>query len=240
MSSQRILSLCLGLAVLVLFGCSGNIVDPEGSTRRDKIGSLSHTLDRDEFGVSTPCYFPLHEGDRWVYLKTGDQLSPLVGSEAVVVRVTESHQMGEDQTVYHLDNYMFPLSGQPTQFYNQSPGEAFEVVQEETGLWYPWWKFSLPVETPILIPDLYTDCLHGSIGIYLGGPTTITVPAGTFERSVTIHYSSTPCADNGLVHEVFAPEVGLIERTTTSFVGEVTWSLVYAYVGGQEWGLPED
>jgi hypothetical protein len=236
MSTQRILSLCLGLSALVLFGCSDSIVDPESSMPREEIGSRSQTLDRQGFGDLTRCFFPLHEGDRWIYrisrLSDQDQGG---GVEIEEVQVTGGYPMGDYQ-VFQLDNYLFPVSGGGIEFCNAEPGHAMEVVGEDLGLWYPWCQFG-PEELPIELPGSGDDCVHGSTGRYVG-LDTVTVPAGTFHRAATILYDSSPCADNGFAREVFAPEIGLIERTTTTFLGQVTWKLVYANVGGQEWGTP--
>lgn len=56
------------------------------------------------------------------------------------------------------------------------------------------------------------------------------------EAPINLPEFAADCADFGLVREVFAPGIGLIERTVVSLRGEETWSLAYAEVGGRVWG----
>lgn len=228
------LALCLAGAALTSVGCSENLIDPETSARTTELGLASRPTGGE--AISSPSYFPLHDGDRWVYAVTESSYDEERGGQIVEVNITGSRTIGERQ-VYHLDNYMFPISDNQTEFFNELPGHATELMGRQSGLWYPWSQFGA-TDVRISIPEFGDDCLHGSQGMYVR-LSTVRVPAGTFQQAATIRYDSTPCVDLGLAREVLAPEVGLIERTVTTFVGEVTWSLVYANVGGKTWGDAE-
>jgi hypothetical protein len=223
------------MATLTSFGCGGNLIDPETSARTAELGSASRPTGSEEIGSlkDPPSYFPLHDGDRWVYVVTESPHNQQGGGQVAEVNITGSHTIG-DRQVYHLDNYMFPISDNQTEFFNELPGHATELMGRQSGLWYPWSQFGA-TDVRISLPEFDDDCVHGSEGLYVG-LSTVSVPAGTFHQAATIRYDSTPCADLGLAREVLAPEVGLLERTVTTLVGEVTWSLVYAKVGGKTWG----
>jgi hypothetical protein len=196
-------------------------------------------------------YFPLHEGGVWIYVlenapeelvrhyerQDGVQLiDDVLVAEVAIAGV---RMMGERQ-VFDVGNYLFPYASHEVRFFNESPGLAMELVAGEPALWYPWHQFADGDPARILLPENSTDCIHGSEGIYPGFLFTTHVPAGTFRRTATIHYYERPCGNAGVVTEVFAPGVGLIQRTVMTPHGPRAWSLAYAAVGGRRWGtMPE-
>ena len=59
-----------------------------------------------------------------------------------------------------------------------------------------------------------------------------TVPAGEFWNALAIRYPAANCADAGLDSEVYAPYIGLVERTSITIAGPRRMQLIYARVGG--------
>jgi hypothetical protein len=229
------LAILVVLAQLLVAGCGDNTAEPDISLVAGHGGSsfaesAGQTIA--EAALSGE-YFPLNEGDHWVYRITEDSGQRLDFPEVVEVRVVASRTLG-GHLVYDFDSYLYPFSSEQVRFFRGPDGEAFEMLGSRIGVWYP--GSFLIVETPIRIPALRDDCIHGTRGTYLGNYDTVTVPAGTFERSVRLHYSWSPCKGIGLSEEILAPEVGLIQRTVSTTPGtEVTWSLVSAVVGGRSW-----
>jgi len=60
------------------------------------------------------------------------------------------------------------------------------------------------------------------------------VVADRGKEGIEIEYSLGSCLDAGLLRDVYVPSVGLKERTTVTFVGPVTWTLVSARIAGQQ------
>ena len=237
---QAALPPILGLVLLLQPGCNAHTTEPSSSSATDDLALIAGPL-MDPTAAEpedSPSYFPLHKGDFWMYVVTSSGGGPGGRGTPEVAEVTVTGYVRIGETVlYQVENYLFPVSDRRAYFINRSPGETREVVNESSGLWYPYWRFSMPEETLIKLPSFYDDCVGGSSGSS-SRPGTVTVPAGTFEGAATISYDTIPCGDRGFVREVLAPGVGLIQRTITSFVGEVTWSLAYAEVGGRVWGNP--
>ena len=48
----------------------------------------------------------------------------------------------------------------------------------------------------------------------------------------SLRYSDSICADAGIVADFFAPDIGPVSRSETSFAGPVSYELVYARVNG--------
>jgi hypothetical protein len=57
------------------------------------------------------------------------------------------------------------------------------------------------------------------------------VPAGSFNSALEIRYRSYACRDRGIEQEFYLDNIGLLQRTITTFAGPRTFELVYARVG---------
>jgi hypothetical protein len=85
-------------------------------------------------------YFPLHVGDRWVYVRTdihgigGDPQQPY---PMIEVRVTESYR-SEGREIFVVENYGFGLTTGEMAFFNNPAGQTVELNRDEVGVWYPW------------------------------------------------------------------------------------------------------
>lgn len=58
------------------------------------------------------------------------------------------------------------------------------------------------------------------------------LPAGDFENALRVRYPAANCADAGLSSDLFAPYIGLVERTSITIAGPRKMELIYARVGG--------
>jgi hypothetical protein len=58
--------------MLMFLGCSENVIEPENAARKAEIGSVPQPSGGELVGslADHHSYFPLHEGDRWVYMVT--------------------------------------------------------------------------------------------------------------------------------------------------------------------------
>ena len=64
------------------------------------------------------------------------------------------------------------------------------------------------------------------------------VPAGIFAPALRIEYSPANCADAGFEHELFAADVGLVERTIVTIAGPRRFVLIAAQVNGKRITAP--
>jgi hypothetical protein len=176
-------------------------------------------------------YFPLHESDRWVYVQAADAQGITHDSQSLrkaeEVRITGSYS-SEAGRVFQMANYTFGIASDPIEFLGGSlNGQVVELMGGQSGTWY---RFTVGAE--VRIPEFGNDCIRGSKGAVVR-QITGDVPAGRFANCVEIVYSTIPCMDLGLASEVFAPGIGLIERTLRVAGGGLqTWQLKYAEVNG--------
>jgi hypothetical protein len=205
----------LALAALMTFALSGvgNAIDPP----------------------TIRAYFPLHDRDQWSYIlekETEHGINPpmeTIPGPIEDVRVKSSYRNEAGREVFVLSNYIFQLGSGDTQFMATplSP-EVLELSGNQAEVWYRFMQGSA-----ISIPDFASDCIHGSLGTVIRQVDT-GVPAGFFRNCLVVRYDQSPCVKAGLVKEVFAPEVGLIQRVITNSDGSMeTWSLNRAQVGGR-------
>jgi hypothetical protein len=173
-------------------------------------------------------YFPLHEGYRWVYTKTGP-----TGTTTWQASVVEADGSLPRGGFHLLTGYFF---GPPRTVHSDARGRVTETDfnREKTFLWYQlgasvgttWeleWAPS-PLMTPI------AGCIAGSKLRIVSRDETVTVPAGEFHGVVHIEFRA-PCVDAGITGEWFAPGVGLVRRIETTIAGPVTSELTQADLG---------
>jgi hypothetical protein len=187
--------------------------------------------------------FPLSIGDTWNYETASRRLAQ--------VRITDRFQY-RDHEVYRVQGYLFGFSDADVLFFSDrngmiaelnpglasvgdAPGRPHTVLPLISGIWYPWSDLGRRVQIPQFAPD----CIHGTSGEMKNGDL-VEVPAGEFTDALTIRYDTHPCADQDLISESFAPGIGLVARTVSTFVGEERWALTSAMVSGLAIGLPGD
>jgi hypothetical protein len=149
-----------------------------------------------------------------------------------------------------VENYMFPGSDRDVLFYNDPCAKTCEVnphflghegrphpTRPLRGPWYPC-QYGCKLGETIELPQMDSDCVHGTRGhvTKIGAP--ITVPAGTFPWSITITYDEWPCCDDQVLTETLVPKVGLVHRTVARLPGVQEWSLCFAVLNGKVLGSP--
>jgi hypothetical protein len=179
-------------------------------------------------------YFPLHENNRWIYVQApavnGFDHQTLSLRKTEEVQISRVSNIPDEGRVFELTNYTFGLGADPVSFLGGGSmnGPVVEWMGGQAGTWY---RFE--VGNQIEIPAFGNDCVRGSKGAVVRLVDRETL-AGRFANCVEIVYSTNPCMDLGLASEVFAPGIGLIERTLRTKGGSElqTWQLKFAQVNG--------
>ncbi|MBI1357516.1 MAG: hypothetical protein GC160_24510 [Acidobacteria bacterium] len=166
-------------------------------------------------------HFPLHVGDSWTYVLEGRT----AGDEARSIVISETAERN-GVTYYRLEGW--PTIGSALIRLN-SRGQLV-ALDQETGAEKLWYDFAAPVRAS-WTPETGDECT-GQASV-VDRNAKVETPAGTFEGALEIHYEGSPCADAGVVSEIFAPGVGLLQRTETTIAGPLTWQLTRAQVGGR-------
>jgi len=176
-------------------------------------------------------YFPLQVGNEWLYTADSFEVGAMVHPQPQLVRVVCGHEQ-DGMRVCSIDNYGFGAMDGTLSFYSCGCN-LFELG--DTGQVGCWYNFASQPDFPVSLPLLGSDCIHGLQGRAVeGGP--VTVPAGTFNRTITIVYTTRPCEDAGWVSETFAAPVGLIQRQELTFAGTIVWQLQWATINGFTFG----
>ncbi|MDX2268691.1 MAG: BsuPI-related putative proteinase inhibitor [Bryobacter sp.] len=168
-------------------------------------------------------YLPLAAGNLWIYREaaTGTEFS---------IRVAEPFAIG-NQIYYSVRGYAKqPLLVRSTEdgslvWYNQE-AEREENLSSFAQLPGIWWN------APFRFCE-QDGQREDSREAYVG-------PAGRFSAVATLKYRSYGCADEGVLEEVFAENVGMLRRVHQSIAGPRSFDLVYARVGRAEFhGAPQ-
>jgi hypothetical protein len=179
-------------------------------------------------------YFPLHDSNRWVYVQASTDQGFTHGTAALrkaeEVRVAAAYD-GDLGRIFKVSNYTFGLGADLIEFLGGDQSLNGPVVEVMGGHSAAWYRFG--IGNPVEIPAFGNDCVRGSKGAMMRLVDKDT-PAGRFKDCIEIVYSAIPCMDLGLASEVFAPGIGLVERTLrTAGGGLETWQLKYADVNGE-------
>lgn len=173
-------------------------------------------------------YFPLREGYRWVYDKTGP-----TGTTTWQASVVETGGNLPGSGFHVLLGYFV---GPPRTVHSDVRGRVTET-DFKSEREYLWYKLGAPVGTtwelewapsPLMMP--IPACIAGSKLQIVSRDEDVTVPAGEFHGVVHVEFRS-QCADAGITGEWFAPGVGLVRRIETTIAGPVTSELVQAELG---------
>jgi len=162
--------------------------------------------------AQVPDYFPLVSGSTWVYRSTNG-LNPLT------IKVGAPSEF-KGQTYLRLEGYA------------EAP---YFVRQTEQGN-FVYWDSENQTESPFLtfrdgeFKSVVGQCRQ--TGRPEARPAFYKGPVGVVDNARVIRYSPGICADAGLTSETFAPYLGMVQRTETSFTGERTLDLIYAQIGG--------
>jgi hypothetical protein len=78
-------------------------------------------------------------------------------------------------------------------------------------------------------------CQDDTVWMVADDDATVNTYIGTFDGCIVINNVQPVCADAGLTQMIFAPKVGLIEYSWTTFAGGHTAKLIHAIVNGIEY-----
>jgi len=178
--------------------------------------------------MGKPSYFPLRSGYEWVYERT----SP-TGSDSWRVSVLEGNVVSARQHYLALSGY-FAGETRLVRVDGRDVVTEANPAGRSDYLWYllaaqvgTSWEFQLG-PSPSGRPG--AECVNGAKVSVASRSDVVSVPAGEFRDVVHLEFR-TQCADAGPVGEWFAPGVGLIRRTETTFAGEVVSELASAQLG---------
>lgn len=167
--------------------------------------------------AAQPDYFPLLEGNQWIYGQTG-----AAKGGPIVVEAGRAEVLG--QHTYH------PVTGFPegeAWLRMDESGRllAYDPEERREGVWAAF-------ETPegISYRTEITPC--NDTAVIESRNAEIKSAVGDFAYSLHIVYPPTNCADAGILEEYYLPYVGLLRRTVSTLAGPRTYELIYARLGG--------
>ena len=167
--------------------------------------------------AAQPDYFPLLEGNQWIYQQTGaapgDPITVVVDGRRVIGDRTYFEVRGfpEGPALLRLD--------QDGTLFAYDPKEEREQV---------WVRFGAPESTSY--PTAIDSC--SPTAVIESRNATFQGAVGTFSSALHINYPPGTCADAGILSDYYLPYVGLLRRTVQSFAGPRTYELIYARLGG--------
>ncbi len=165
-------------------------------------------------------FFPMAAGNSWTY--NFDRLGP---EEGVTLAVGDPVEIS-GVSYFPLEAGM---AGAQILLRTDAQGRVLEY-NSEAGRAALRYDFAAPVGGT-WEPPFPGDCTGPATVAARNEP--ITVPAGTFRETITIHYGPGNCADAGIEEEIFAAGVGLVSRTDTTIAGPRTMRLARARVNGR-------
>jgi len=167
--------------------------------------------------AATPDYFPLQQGNQWVFRCGGTCTSD--------PQVLEIERLGE----FNGNRYALlkGFHGRETWLRLDETGVlwAYDPGSGRESRWYSFFapegeKFETSAEPCSPIASVATRAAR-----YRG-------PVGEFENALAVTFEPGACADAGLGQELFLPWIGLIQRTEMTIAGPRTWDLIYSHTGG--------
>lgn len=163
-----------------------------------------------------PDYFPLQEGNQWIYRPVEAAGEPL--------------RLEISRTGYFAGKGYVLVSGLPdgAAWLRLSEDGALYRFDPETQREEIWLHFAAPVGEPF--PTAITPC--NRMAVIESREAAWKGPIGEFTNALVVRYLPSICADAGLEKEVYLPWVGLVERTIITIAGPRRYQLVYARLGG--------
>lgn len=192
------------------------------------LGEEANAQGRPRASLARASYFPLQDGNWWLYTKTGPG-EPTQWR----VEVTQPETTTENRSYLLLGGYFF---GVP-HLLRVIPPDIVVERNAEHGRDYLWYMLGAPVgmrwelhiaPSPTLAP--IAACLDGAKLVLAARDEVVRVPAGEFHNVVRVDWR-TECVDAGITSEWFAPGIGLIKRVEASIAGPVVSELVEAHIG---------
>ncbi len=165
-------------------------------------------------------YFPLAVGNTWIYSIDGR-----LGSSQQVIEVLGSKDV-RGVTYYDVEG----LVGGRALLRFDRRGRLVEYIAD-AGRDQLWYDFAAPLGASWTIDRPELCFAKATIE---SRSETVKTPAGVFANAVVVDFGpQANCADAGLDRDVFAPGVGLVERTSITIAGPRVMRLRRALVGGK-------
>jgi hypothetical protein len=174
-------------------------------------------------------YFPLQTGNQWLYQTAGygcavrslNDFCP-VAAETWTLEIVEERMV--DGVNHHVLRGL--PGGDRLLRFNEAGTLLFRRANgsEEQ----PWASFGAPVG------EAWATAIDpcNNVAVIRSKDATVRTLMGQFDNTLEIGYQPANCADAGLTREVFAPNIGLLERRFTTIAGERVMQLVHARLGG--------
>ncbi len=158
-------------------------------------------------------YFPLHQGNQWVYRSIGG---------------VRSMEIDGSQTIDGKDYSLLKGAFGGDAWLRMAADGTLYAYDPETKRERPWVAFQTPeggtFETAL------DPC--NKQGIVRSRNARLTSPVGDFSGAFEAIYPAANCADAGLDSEIYARWIGLVQRTGITIAGPRTFDLIYARIGG--------
>jgi len=164
-------------------------------------------------------YFPLHPENQWIYRTAFARAHSYTTVDIL------RHEAVGGQTYSVVRN--FPTNGQQALLRQTDTGSLIRY-NPQTRAEEVWAEFNTEVG------GTYRTALDecSQTARIESREAKATVPAAEFSNALQIRYQAANCADAGLESEIYAPYIGLVERTSITIAGPHKAQLVYARVGG--------
>lgn len=180
--------------------------------------------------AQTPDYFPLEEGNTWLY-----KAVTIIGTEPLrlsttyqTMRVTGTEMIG-NQRYYNVSYF-----GRDVLLRKESSTGNVFVYDRAAGADSVWVPLGLPVDASF--SSSIDPC--SPKGQIMSRTDSIGVPLGAFTDEIQIKFQNS-CNDAGITTQYYAPNVGLIRQDQSSFAGPVFYRLIYYRVGERTGSVPE-
>ncbi|MCC6537187.1 MAG: hypothetical protein IT162_06530 [Bryobacterales bacterium] len=164
-------------------------------------------------------YFPLHPGNQWIYRTTFARTNSYLTVDIL------RHETIGGQTYSVVRG--FNTNGQQALLRQTDDGRLIRY-NPETRVEEVWAEFN--TATGGTYRTALDEC--SQTARVESREAKASVPAAEFGGALQIRYQSDNCADAGRESEIYAPYIGLVERTSITIAGPRKTQLVYARVGG--------
>lgn len=181
-------------------------------------------------------YLPLAVGNSWSYAASGAILQ-----ESFTVQVLAEQEFNGNR-YFQLLGFIGESASDPQPLdLSQAPWvrltESGQLVEWDLrgGSERLWYEFQAP-EGASWTPQLPDECVGAATMV--SRRSSVAAPAGTFSPALRIEYSPANCADAGFERELFAADVGLVERTIVTIAGPRSFVLTAAQINGKRITAP--
>ncbi|MBI4851237.1 MAG: hypothetical protein HY819_05365 [Acidobacteria bacterium] len=176
-------------------------------------------INLDQFNSSV--FFPQNIGDERVYRKVGKMAKP---NDSWTDKVTEKKGKIFSHSNFWGDDVRRELK----------MNNRHQIIEKAKDKKYIWYKLDETSEWTMNLSQEGIACTEGAKIKITSRSETVQVPAGTFQNCLKLEFTSN-CNDAGVEAQWFAPNVGLVKQTESTFAGILTTELVKATISGKNY-----